>query len=77
MGQKCAGPRSSCFCSERQSAFSDRMNKSQVLQLLPSSQVFTVSRAEEGAPEKHAGAVEATGDAGSMPSGEAAQGTQA
>lgn len=78
VGQECAGPRTSCFCSERQSAFSKRMNKSQVLQLLPSSPVFPVTRAQEDAPEKHPGAVEAAGDVGSpTPSGEAAQGTQA
>lgn len=77
MGQNRAGPRTSCFCGERRSAVSDGMDKSRLLQLLPGSRVFTASGAEEGAPEKHPGAVEAAGDVGSTTApGEAAQGTR-
>lgn len=54
-----------------------RMDKSPLRQLLPGSQVFTVNGAEEGAPEKPPGALEATGDVGSTPpSGEAARSAQ-
>lgn len=52
-GQKCAGPSTSC--SEQQSSFSESMDVSLVLQLFLFSQVFTASRGEEGAPEKHLG----------------------
>lgn len=75
MGQKCAGPRWSCFSSEQQSSFSDRMGTSHVLQPLLFSQVFTASGGEEG--EKHLGTVEAAGDVRSTTSDEAAQRAQA